>query len=51
MGYDLRPVKRFVRNHYPDDHPLHIISFEKDTIEDPKELLGKVEVWLHLSHQ
>ncbi len=50
MAYNLKPIKRFIRDHYPDDHPLRIILLEKDEIEDPKELLGKVEVWLHLSH-
>ncbi len=51
MGYDLRPIKRFVRDHYPEGHSLRIILLENDWIDDPKELLGKVEVWLHLSHQ
>ena len=50
MAYDLRPIKRFIRDNYPYDHPLQIIIQEKDTVEDTKELIGKAEVWLSLSH-
>lgn len=51
MTYDLRPIKKFIRNHYSEDHPLRIVLLEQDSIKDTKELLGKVEVWLHLSHK
>lgn len=50
MAYDLRPIKRFIRENYPRGHPLQIIIQERDTVEDPKELIGKAEVWLRLSH-
>ena len=50
MAYDLRPLKRVVRDTYPPEHPLQVISDEEDIIEDTMTLLGKAEVWLRLSH-
>ncbi len=51
MGYDLRPLKQFVMSQYREGHPLQVINQEKDRIEDTREFLAKVEIWLRLSHQ
>jgi len=51
MPFHIKTLKEFVDSSYPDNHPLRVILQEEDLIEDTREFLAKVEVWLKLSHQ
>ncbi len=46
--FDIRPMKYYVKKHFPPDHPIQVIQHEKDVITSVEEYLGKVEVWLEL---
>ncbi len=46
---DIRPLKNFVRDNYPSDHPFQIIQDEDDIIRSVEEFLAKVSIWLKLA--
>lgn len=48
-NFDLAPLKRYILNNYPHDHPLQIIQEEPDKISDKTEFLAKMEMILRLA--
>ena len=47
--FEVWRLKNFVKQEYPSDHPIQVIQFEKDIIDDPQEWCNKVEVWMKLA--
>jgi hypothetical protein len=48
-NFDLAPLKRYILNNFPHDHPLQIIQEEPDKISDSTEFLAKMELLLRLA--
>jgi hypothetical protein len=49
VQFNIKPLKDYVKEKYPSDHPIQIIQKEDNIIRSVEEFLAKVSIWLELA--